>query len=66
MNDYELSISVEPKDKYEKAEKDLMQALISFRKLNPQEQRQLACKFFGVAQVDFVIKMMQQYNMRGD
>lgn len=66
MNDDELSISVEPKDKYEKAEKDLVQALISFEKLNPQEQRQLACKIFGMAQVDFVIKMIQQYNTRGD
>lgn len=66
MNDCEISVNIEPKDKYEKAEKDLIQALKSLKQLNPHEQRQLACKIFGVEKVDFVIRMVQQYNMKGN
>lgn len=62
MNNYELSVSLEPTNKYEKAKKDLKQALISFKELNLQEQQQLASEIFGVAQVDFVLKIIRQYN----
>ncbi len=64
MNNYNISIDITPKNKYEKAEKDLLQALKSFSELNFEEQKQLAIKFFGVAQVDFAIRILQQYNMR--
>lgn len=61
MNNYELSLSLEPTNKYEKAKKDLIQALKSFKELNFQEQHQLASELFGVAQVDFVLKIVSQY-----
>ena len=60
MNNYELSLSLEPTNKYEKAKKDLIQALKSFKELNFQEQHQLASELFGVAQVDFVLKIVSQ------
>jgi len=60
MNNYELSLSLEPTNKYEKAKKDLIQALKTFKELNFQEQHQLASELFGVAQVDFVLKIVSQ------
>jgi hypothetical protein len=64
LNNYDISIDITPKNKYEKAEKELLQALKSFSELNFEEQKQLAIKLFGIAQVDFAIKIFQQYNMR--
>ena len=62
MNNYEASVDIDPKDKYEKAKKDLCQALISLRELNAQEQHQLANELFGAAKVDFLVKIVQSYN----
>lgn len=63
MNNYEISIDVTPKDKFEKAEKDLIQALKSFSELNFQEQQQLVIKLFGVAQLDFATKFLRTQNI---
>lgn len=63
MNNYDISVDITPKDKYEKAEKELIQALKSFSELNFEEQKQLAIKLFGIAQVDFAIRMFRKNNM---
>ena len=63
LNNYDISVNITPKDKYEKAEKDLIQALKSFGELNFEEQKQLAIKLFGIAQVYFAIRMFRNNNM---
>ncbi|WP_028521632.1 hypothetical protein [Ruminococcus flavefaciens] len=41
MNDFMLKPDIEPRDPYQKAFKDCMQALQSFSELSPQLQQQL-------------------------
>ena len=46
MNDYAIKLDVEPKDKYQKAWKALVEAEIAFSDLEPQEQHRLAENYF--------------------
>ena len=46
MNNYEIKLDVEPKDKYQKAWKALVEAEIAFSDLEPQEQHRLAENYF--------------------
>ncbi len=48
MSDYEIKLVVEPIDKLEKAEQDLLKARASFEKLTATEQAFLVRKFLGV------------------
>ncbi len=41
MNGINLSMDIDPVDKYEKAKKDLIQAKKSFLELTPQERKKL-------------------------
>lgn len=65
-NEYEISVDIKPVDKFKKAEQDLLQALTSLIQLTPYEQRLLASRIFGAAQVDLVIRMVEQYNTRSN
>ncbi len=46
MKDIEIKLDVEPKENYEKAKIDLLQAKQSFEKLTAQEQQKLICELF--------------------
>ena len=46
MNDYEIKLDVEPKDKYQKAWKALVEAEKAISDLAPQEQYRLAENYF--------------------
>lgn len=47
MDYFKPTVGVEPKNKYDKARQDLIQAMNSIRELTPQEQQMLATEFFG-------------------
>lgn len=51
MNNFKLTVGIEPTDKYGKAKTDLLQALKSCRELNPQERESLLNELFGAANV---------------
>lgn len=57
MDRLKFTVSVEPKNKYEKAKQDLFEAWKSIRELSPEEQRVLAEEFFGAAQVAAAVEM---------
>ena len=57
MDKLKWTVSVEPKNKYEKAKQDLFQAWKSIRELSPEEQRVLAEEFFGAARVAVAVEM---------
>ncbi len=46
MSDYEIKLDVDPKDKYQKAWKALVEAEKAFSDLEPQEQHRLAENYF--------------------
>ena len=48
MNDFQFNLSIDPKDDYEKAKKDFIQAMNSIQKLSPQQREQLATELFGL------------------
>ena len=51
MDNYRVTVGVEPTNDYEKAKQDVMQAMISIRKLPLYQQRMLVEKFAGTANV---------------
>lgn len=61
MTDIELKLDVEPKDNYEKAKKDLLEALKSYEKLSPIQRESLMREFFGAANVIAICNMFKQY-----
>jgi hypothetical protein len=61
MADYRIMPDIVPNDKYEKAKGDLIQAIYSFRALNPQQQQQLAYEILGAETMAAFINMMQNY-----
>lgn len=58
MNNFEFNLSCDPKDDYEKAKKDLIQAMISFQRLNNLQQEQLVRELFGLGAVVQIKKIM--------
>lgn len=60
MDGYTIKLSIEPNDKYEKARKDVFQAINSLQELTSQQQEQLAKEIFGCESVAFIQKIMQQ------
>ena len=61
MENYKLSVGFEPTDKYEKARKDLAQAISSCNELNDIQKRNLLIEFFGAEKVATVLNFLQQY-----
>ncbi len=64
MNNIEVNLSLDPVGKYEKAKKDLIQAIISISKLTEQERERLIREVFDDTKVDFVIRFMQSVDRR--
>ena len=61
MTDIELKLDAEPKDNYEKAKKDLLQALKSYEQLSPIQRESLMREFFGATNVIAICNMFKQY-----
>lgn len=61
MNDYEIKLDVEPKDKYQKAWKALVKAEIAFSNLEPQEQHRLAENYFKEKGMYSLFNALQNY-----
>jgi len=64
MEDYKITVDVDPEDKYIKAKKDLLEAMDSFQQLTPQERERLITELFGVAAVNEVCRIMNQSTRR--
>ena len=60
MDNYQVTVGVEPTNDYDKAKQDLVQALGSIRKLSPWQQQMLAEEFFGATNVAFLINLLNQ------
>ena len=60
MDHYRVIIGVEPTNDYDKAKQDVMQAMISIRKLTPQQQRMLAEELVGAANAAALMKIFRQ------
>ena len=61
MEEYQLTLGIEPTDDYEKAKQDLLQAMQSIQKLSPLQQQMLAKEFFETAGNMDLLKMFQRY-----
>ncbi len=64
MSDCRLSVGIEPEDAYEKAKKDMIQALQSTQRLTPVQRQKLAEELFGVAAVASIIQFLDNYYRR--
>ena len=60
MNDIKLTVDIDPEDRYQKAEKDLLQAKKSFSKLTPQEQQKLICELFEGDSYTLILKQIRR------
>lgn len=61
MEEYKLTLGIEPTNDYEKAKQDLLQAMQSIQKLSPLQQQMLAKEFFETAGNMALLKMFQRY-----
>lgn len=61
MEEYQLTLGIEPTNDYEKAKQDLLQAMQSIQKLSPLQQQMLAKEFFETAGNMALLKMFQRY-----
>lgn len=61
MNDYAIKLDIEPKDKYQKAWKALVEAEIAFSDLEPQEQHRLAENYFKEKGMYSLFNALQHY-----
>ena len=62
MNDYEIKLDVEPKDKYQKAWKALVEAEKAISDLAPQEQYRLAENYFTQKGMYSLFNALQHYS----
>lgn len=60
MDNYRVTVGVEPTNDYDKAKQDVMQAMASIRKLPPQQQRMLAEELVGAANVAALMNIFRQ------
>ena len=51
MDHYRVTVGVEPTNDYNKAKQDVMQTMVSIRKLPPQQLRMLAEELVGAANI---------------
>lgn len=61
MDNYRVTVGVEPTNDYDKAKQDLMEAYKSFSKLKTWQKEQLAKELYGADAVALLLKIMQQY-----
>lgn len=60
MNNWDVNLTIDPKDKYEKAKKDILQAQKSFNDLDNVQQQQLAYEIIGAEKLNWLINFIQQ------
>ena len=60
MNDYKLTLDIDPEDNYSKAKKDTLTAYDSIQKLTPQEKEKLIKELFGAAAVEEFYRIVNQ------
>lgn len=60
MDNYRVTVGVEPTNDYDKAKQDVMQAMASMRKLSPRQQRMLAEELVGAANVAALLNIFHQ------
>lgn len=61
VDEYKITMGIEPTNDYIKAKKDIMQAMESIQKLPPIEQRRLAEEIMGSAQVEMLYEVFRRY-----
>ena len=64
MNKVNAKIEFEPTDKYLKAKKDLVQAMMSINELSPIQQEYLVREFIGAEGVAALINFMNMLQQR--
>lgn len=60
MDNYQMTVGVEPTDDYKKAKQDVIHAMVSIRKLSSQQQRMLAEELVGAANVTAFLNISHQ------
>ena len=55
MNDFDIKPTVDPKNKYEKARKDALQALDSISKLDMKQQQELFKELLSIWQINLLV-----------
>lgn len=60
MDNYKLTLGIEPVDKYKKAKQDLIQVMQSIGELNEQQRYCLAREFLGAANFSAVCDILQK------
>ncbi len=65
MNNYKSTVGIEPTDEYEKAKKDMINALRSIQAVNIDRRARLiyeaACTVLGFETAQEIMKIMQTY-----
>ena len=61
MDNYKLTVGVEPIDKYEKAKQDLIAAKQSFDKLSQEQKWHLINEMLGAEAATMFFQVMQKY-----
>lgn len=61
MNGLRPTLGVEPKDDYEKAKQDVLQAMISVRNLPQWQQQKLAQELFGAVNIAALLSLLKCY-----
>lgn len=64
MEEYKLTVGIEPTDEYKKAKQDLIKAMQSFQTLSRQQQQMLAEELFGAANIMALSQILYQYYTR--
>lgn len=60
MSYYTVNLDFDPKNKYDKARKDIFQAIKSVNELDPDQQQQLICELVGIKQFNLFVEICQQ------
>lgn len=60
MDNYQITVGVEPTNDYDKARQDVIKACDSVRKLHPWQQQKLAEELFGAANVAMLLRLLNQ------
>lgn len=61
MNEFNITLGIEPVNKYDKARKAVLEAANAISELSPAEKEMLAREIFGRELVSAMYKMMQEY-----
>ena len=60
MDNYQVTVGVEPTNDYDKAKQDILKAFNSIQKLSPQQQQMLAEELVGATNVAILLRLFNQ------